>query len=79
MHLHPRFLVLLLPPHLYTHHPGPRNTALSGAGCGTAPMYEEEGDLGNMVEDYVQPKLRPAKVGLVLPSNFSVRDRKSVV
>ena len=34
--------------------------------------YEEE-DPENMVEDYVQPKLGPAKVRLVLPSNLSVR------
>ena len=35
--------------------------------------YGEEEDLGYKVEDYVQPKLRPAKVGLVLPSNPSVQ------
>ena len=39
-------------------------------------MYEEGEDLGNIVEDYVQPKLGPAKVGLVLPSNPSVRQVK---
>ena len=37
------------------------------------PTYGEEEDPGYTVEDYVQPKLGPAKVRLVLPSNPSVR------
>ena len=44
-----------------------------GEECATAPTCGEEEDLGYMVEDYVQPKLRPAKVRLVLPSNPLVR------
>ena len=39
----------------------------------TALSYEEEEDPAYMVEDYVQPKLRPAKVGLVLPSRKSAQ------
>ena len=31
MHPHPHFLLSLQPPHPYTHHQGPCNTALSGA------------------------------------------------
>ena len=74
MHSHPHFLLLpLQSPHPYTHHQYPHNRAPPGEECVMAPMYEEEEDLGYMVEDYVQPKLRPAKVGLVLPSNPSAR------
>ena len=47
--------------------------ALSGEEYVTAPTYAEAGDLGYTVEDYVQPKLGPAKVRLVLPSNPSVQ------
>ena len=39
----------------------------------TAPTYGEEEGPAYMVEDYVQPKLGPAKVRLVLPSNPSVQ------
>ena len=45
----------------------------SGEEYATASMYGEEEDPGSMVEDYVQPKLGPAKVRLVLPSNPSVQ------
>ena len=70
---HPHSLVPLLPPHPYTHHPDPCNTAPLEEGHATAQSYGEEGDLECMVEDYVQPKLGPAKVGLVLPSTPSVQ------
>ena len=73
MHSHPHSLDSLLPPHPYTHHLDPRNTGQSEEACAMALTYGEEEDLGNMVEDYVQPKLGPAKVRLVLPSNPSVR------
>ena len=55
----------------YTHHQGPHNMGRSGEEYVMASMYGEEEDPGSMVEDYVQPKLGPAKVGLVLPSNPS--------
>ena len=59
--------------HPYTHPRDPHNTGRFEEGYAKAPTYGEEEDLGNMVEDYVQPKLGPAKVGLVLPSNPSVQ------
>ena len=72
-HFHPHFLVPLPPPHPYTRHQYPRNTAPPGEEHATAPPYDAEEDLGNTVEDYVWPKLEPAKVRLVLPSNPSVQ------
>ena len=38
-----------------------------------ALSYGEEGDPGNMAEDYVWPTLGTAKVKQVLPSNSSVQ------
>ena len=71
-HPHLHFLLPLLPPHPYTCHQDPCKMGQSGKVYVTAPTYGEEEDPGNMVEDYVQPKLGPAKVRLVLPSNPSV-------
>ena len=74
MHPHPHFLLPFpLHPHPYTHHQDPCNMGWSEGVHATVPTYGEEEDPRYMLEDCVWPKLRPAKVGLVLPSNPSVR------
>ena len=71
---HPHPHSLPLPPqlhHPYTHHLGPRNTDPPGE---ESPLDEMCGDQGGpdcTEEDYVRPRLEPARVRLVLPSKKS--------
>ena len=71
-HPHPHFP--LLPPqphHPYTRHRGPHNTDRSEEGLLQDATCGDPANPDCTAEDYVRPRLEPAKVKLVLPSKKS--------